>query len=300
MRLRADRRRDQRQRAAARAVQRRVAERLVDPAERLEVVRAVEDLHRAAADDAREAAIVGGRDGERVHAVADARRIDVGDVPAEQRTRKVGIRRADVGPRIAVHRRLHVRVVDLHLDAVDAVRVRRPADDRVRARDVRRAAEVRLIDEAERRLILRVVDVDRAPAERGDGAVARRHADFHRVRTVRETGRRKPRHEARRLRVQRGVIRIHLFRIDARIVPRRLMLELIVDVQLDFRDRQSGMEDPASNENHAGLRDRRIRIVERSDDVRLRVERRRQQRCEQSENQAAGNPSPHNPNLQPE
>ena len=266
-----NRRRDDRRagvHAALRAVQHGVAERLVDVAERLEVLFAVEDLDLAAADQARHAEAIGGAHFEKMHTVLNARRVDVGDESAEERSGKVGERRADVGTRVAVHRGLQVAAVDLHVDAGDAVRIRGPADDRERSAGVEDGVAARLIDRAERRLIERVVDVDRAATELLDPSVAHVDAKVNRVRTVREPAGQESGRESGRAVMQAGIVRVGLDDIDARQSRHCAILKLIVDEELDLCDLRR-IECPSSDENDAALNRRGIRKIKRSDEARL-------------------------------
>src|SRR5258708_2866774 len=91
--------------------------------------------------------------------------------------------------------------------------------------------------------------------------------------------------------------RMRLDDIDARQVGVRVGDELIVDVGGDARDRRR-VEKPALYQDHAALRNGRIRKLERAERLcRLREKRRHSEYYQDGENQAAGNPSPHNPNL---
>jgi hypothetical protein len=226
-----------------------------------------------------------------VDAVLDAGGVDIGDEAGEERAGEVGESVADVGAGVAVEDRLEVAVVDGDVDARDAVGVRRPADDREGAAGVVDRGEVGHVDAAERRLVQRVVDRDRPSAggKLEDLVIARVDLHVDRVRPVRETAGEEADLEAGSDVVDARVVRIRLDDVDARLPGVRDELELIVDVELDLGDLLR-VERPSLDEDDTALRLSRIRRIERTDEIGLRERSRR-------ENQAAGNPSPHNPNL---
>jgi hypothetical protein len=81
-------------------------------------------------------------------------------------------------------------------------------------------------------------------------------------------------------------------------MQQRVMLILIVDPELDFRDGER-IESPPFDQHESRMDFRRIRRFDLSVKWKLRKQHRREERQE-GENKAAGNPSPHNPNLQPD
>jgi hypothetical protein len=127
---RTDGRRDENGLGRAGAEEHRVALRLVEIAERREEEIVVDHLHLTPADEVRHAELVDRAHFEEVHTVLEARRVDVRDPAAEHRRRVVGIRRRDVGPRVAVHRALQDAAVHQHFHARHAVGVGGPAGDR--------------------------------------------------------------------------------------------------------------------------------------------------------------------------
>ncbi len=300
MRLETHRRRDERRRKALRSVQRRVLQRRVDRAERAEDRLGVEYLDLPRPDDPRLTEAIRRFHFQQVDAVQKTGRVDVGDEAAEDGGREIGERVADVRTRVAVDRSLQDAAVDVDVDFRHPVRIRGPADHREGAGGVERAGEIGDVEAAERGLIERVVDRDRTPAEVvHHPAVAKEDLERDGVGAVAEATGGESGLEPGRDVLDPREVRIRQLDVDTGQSGVEVVLELVVDVELDLRDGRR-IEHPALHQDHAELRRPGIGRVDRADDVSgLRGERRREKRKDR-ENQAAGNPSPHIPNLQPE
>ena len=143
---------------------RRVQERGLHLAERREVRGVVEDLDAARAEQALLALVVHGLDGDGVDAVRVARRVDVQDEARDDRLRVVGIVRGDVGAVDARHGLPLEEAVHEDVHVVDLAVVERPARHLENAVRAHAAVGQREVQAAERRLVVRVVDLDRPAA----------------------------------------------------------------------------------------------------------------------------------------
>jgi hypothetical protein len=163
----------------------RVQEGKLDLADRADVRGVVEDLDLRRAEEALLALVVDGAGADRVDAVRVARRVDVQDEARDDRGRVVRKVRRDVRPVDARDGLPLEEPVDDHVDVVDLAVVHRPAGDRD---DSVHHAGVRLreVHVAERRFVLRVVDLDRHRRQEIRAAGHVRDLDVDGVRPVRE------------------------------------------------------------------------------------------------------------------
>ena len=252
----------------------RLQERLVDVAERREVRGVVEDLEAARADQALLPLVVGRLDVDVVDTVRQAGRVEEDEETGARRVRDVRVVGRDVGAVDAEDGLALEESVDEDVDVLDSPVVEGPPDDLEDAVGVNGGVRLREVEDAERGLVPRVVDPDRACGEEVAAARDVGDPDVELVRAVRVVRSAERHLEARGLSRRPRVLRERLAdvgprEVDVRSAGRRDAVRLVraVDVEVDVRDevpvqREPGHADEARDES--ALR----RNLDRSDGLR--------------------------------